>query len=102
MLRDSDSHVVCCVIESINEIEPEGIAMSKKLVSYLLRNISIFNEIQLPTILNYIELYDPKSEEEINETITILDKKFKSQSLSIVLAISKIYLKYGKIVPELM
>ena len=76
--------------------------MSKKLVSYLLRNISIFNEIQLPTILNYIELYDPKSEEEINETITILDKKFKSQSLSIVLAISKIYLKYGKIVPELM
>ena len=54
MLRDPDPHVVSCVIESINEIEPEGIAMSKKLTTYLLGNLSLFSEMQLPIILNYI------------------------------------------------
>ena len=65
MLRDPDPHVICCTIESINEIEPEGIAMSKKLTNYLMTNISVFNEKQLPVVLNYVELYDPKSDEEI-------------------------------------
>lgn len=63
MIRDNDANVVCCVLEAINEIEPEGIAMSKKLTHYLMKNIEMFGEYQLSTILNYVELYDPKSEE---------------------------------------
>lgn len=74
MLRDNDPHVVCCALEAINEIEPEGIAMSKKLSQYLLSSISNggYDDIQLSTILNYIELYDPKSEEEIMKTLAQL------------------------------
>jgi hypothetical protein len=36
--------------------------MSKKLATYLLDNLTNFNEYQLPTILKYYELYEPKSE----------------------------------------
>lgn len=102
MLRDSDPHVVCCAMEAINEIEPEGIAMSKKLVHYLLKNIESFEEMQLATILNYMELYDPKEEQEMMELLAKLDQRIRSQNLSLVLAICKIYLKYGKIEPKLM
>lgn len=73
--------------------------MSRKLAQYLLSNLSTFNEIQLPTILNYVELYDPKSDEEITFALNILDSKLRSPSLSVVLSVGKIYLKYGKIKP---
>lgn len=63
MLRDPDPHVVCSAIEAINEIEPEGIAMSKKLAHYLIKNLDNFNQMQLAQIVKYIELYDPKGEE---------------------------------------
>lgn len=61
LLRDNDSHVVCCAIEAINEIEPEGIAMSKKLTHYLVKNLDSYEEVQLAIVLKYVELYDPKS-----------------------------------------
>jgi hypothetical protein len=54
MIRDTDPYVVCTAIEAINEIEPDGIAMSKKLTHYLLTNINIFSDLQLPIILNYL------------------------------------------------
>jgi hypothetical protein len=37
--------------------------MSKKLTHYLIKNMEIFDEAQLSTILNYVELYDPKDEQ---------------------------------------
>jgi len=36
--------------------------MSKKLTHYLIKNLDNFAEMQLATIVNYIELYDPKGE----------------------------------------
>lgn len=53
--------------------------------------------MQLATILNYLELYDPKEESEIMEFLNKLDTKIRSQNLSLVLSITKIYLKYAKI-----
>lgn len=101
MIRESDSSLVCTAIEAINEIEEEGIVMSKKLAKYLLDNLNNFGDLQLPVILNYFELYDPKSEEEIVNILNTLQPKFKSSSASVALSISKIYLKMSKLKPDL-
>ena len=63
MIRDPDSGVICCALEAINEIEPEGLVMNKKLATYLIDNIENFNQYQLPVVLKYYELYEPKTEE---------------------------------------
>lgn len=54
MIRESDTSLVCTVLEAINEIEEEGIAMSKKLAFYLLNNIANYADLQLPVILQYV------------------------------------------------
>jgi hypothetical protein len=46
--------------------------MSKKLWTYLLSNISNLGDFQLPVVLQYLELYDPKNEEEILHILTTL------------------------------
>ena len=102
MLRDNDPHVICCALEAINEIEPEGIAMSKKLAQYLLGNMSGYDDIQLSIVLGYLELYDPKSEEEITQVLSQLETKIRSQNLALVLAITKIFLKYGTLHPKFL
>ncbi len=46
--------LVCTVLEAINEIEEEGIAMSKKLWTYLLSSLPNFGDFQLPVVLHYL------------------------------------------------
>jgi hypothetical protein len=54
MIRESDMSLVCTVLEAINEIEEEGIAMSKKLWTYLLSSLPNFGDFQLPVVLQYL------------------------------------------------
>jgi hypothetical protein len=46
--------------------------MSKKLAAYLLSTIDNFGDLQLPVILQYLELYDPKTDEEIINILSTL------------------------------
>lgn len=75
--------------------------MSKKLWTYLLSTINNLGDFQLPVILQYLELYDPKSDDEILLNLTTLEPKLKSSSPAVVLAISKIFLKMIKLKPEI-
>jgi hypothetical protein len=54
LLREDDSSVVCSALEAINEIEEEGLSMSKKLAFYLLGNLHRFNDFQLPVVVGYL------------------------------------------------
>lgn len=101
MIRENDMGLVCTVIEAINEIEEDGIAISKKLWNYLLTNVAAFGDFQLPVILQYLELYDPKTDEEIIHILSTLEPKLKTSSPSVALAISKIFLKMIKLKPTL-
>jgi hypothetical protein len=58
--------------------------------------------VQLPIVLNYIELYEPSTDEEIFHTLNTLDNKIKSPSLSVVSSLTKLYIKYGELRPGLM
>ena len=46
--------------------------MSRKLTFYLLGQIHRYSDLQLPVIAGYLELYDPKNDEEIIEILTAL------------------------------
>lgn len=69
--------------------------MNKKLAGYLLDNLDSFSEYQLPTVLRYYELYEPKSEEEVVQGMNVLYGRLHSSVLSVTLAIAKIYLRYA-------
>lgn len=54
LLREEDSTLVCTALEAINEVELEGISMSRKLAYYLLTNLHKFNDMQLPIVTGYL------------------------------------------------
>lgn len=76
--------------------------MSRKLAFYLIGNLHRFNDMQIPVIAGYLELYDPKSEQEVIEILTALEPRLKSSNSAAVLAISKVFFKAGKHFPTLM
>ena len=57
-------------MEAINEVEEEGISMSRKLTFYLLKNLHRYSDLQFPVVVSFIELYDPKNDEEIMKILT--------------------------------
>lgn len=65
ILREEDSSVVCTALEAIDEVEEEGISMSRKLTFYLLNNLHKYNDLQFPVVAGYLELYDPKNDQEV-------------------------------------
>jgi vesicle coat complex subunit len=96
LLREEDSSVVCTALEAINEVEEDGISMSRKLTFYLLSNLHRFSDLQFPVVAGYLELYDPKNDQEVMEILTALEPRLKSSNASTVLAISKVFVKLGK------
>ena len=74
--------------------------MNKKLAMYLIDNIDNFSQYQLPTILKYYELYEPKTEQEIVSSMNVLYGKLRTSVLSATLAITKIYLRYAELYPQ--
>lgn len=70
--------------------------MSRKLAFYLLGNLHRFSDFQLPVVAGYLQLYDPKNEQETIEILTALEPRLKSSNSAAVLAISKVFLKLAK------
>ena len=72
MLREEDASVVCTALGAIDEVEEEGISMSRKLTFYLLNNLHRFSDLQFPIVAEYLELYDAKNDQEVMEILTAL------------------------------
>lgn len=70
--------------------------MSRKLAFYLISNLHRFNDLQFPVVANYLELYEPKNDQEIIEILTALEPRLRSSNASAVLAVSKIFVKLGR------
>jgi hypothetical protein len=54
LLREEDSTLVCTALEAINEVEEEGISMSRKLAFYLVGNLHKYSDLQLPIVISYL------------------------------------------------
>ena len=67
MVRDSDAKVVANCLVVLNEImrEEGGVAINKKLITYLLNRIDEFNEWGQTIVLDLVPKYTPRSDEEV-------------------------------------
>ena len=70
--------------------------MSRKLAFYLLSNLHRYSDLQFPVVVSYLELYDPKNDQEVMDILTALEPRLKSSNASAVLAISKVFVKLGR------
>jgi AP-4 complex subunit beta-1 len=73
LLKDSDPQVVINSIVALNEIleEEGGIAVTRKLIIYLLNRIKEFNEWGLSIIIGLLARYDPKVDSEMLDILVI-------------------------------
>ena len=46
--------------------------MSKKLAFYLLNNLHRYSDLQFPVVVSYLELYDPKNDQEVMDILNAL------------------------------
>eukprot|EP00825_Cyclidium_porcatum_P015385 TRINITY_DN1867_c0_g1_i8.p1 TRINITY_DN1867_c0_g1~~TRINITY_DN1867_c0_g1_i8.p1 ORF type:complete len:310 (-),score=27.44 TRINITY_DN1867_c0_g1_i8:239-1168(-) len=93
MIRDQDSLVVINAIEALREILQDGggIAISGKMIIYLLNRMKDFNEWELTSIMQLVAQYKPKSNEELLDIMNVLDDKLKSSCVSTVLSVIEIF-----------
>lgn len=102
MINDNDPLVIINAIHALNEIlaEEGGIALSRKMVEYLLNRLREFNEWGQATILDQLAKYQPKEDNEMFNIMNILEEKLKLSCCAIVLAVIKIFMNFTKNKPN--
>lgn len=75
LLKDMDSQVVINAIIALNEIleEEGGIAITRKLIIYLLNRLKEFNEWGQSIIIGLLIRYEPKVDTEMVDILVILN-----------------------------
>eukprot|EP01017_Pseudomicrothorax_dubius_P016527 TRINITY_DN1875_c0_g2_i3.p1 TRINITY_DN1875_c0_g2~~TRINITY_DN1875_c0_g2_i3.p1 ORF type:complete len:803 (-),score=273.94 TRINITY_DN1875_c0_g2_i3:134-2542(-) len=96
LIKDPDNQVATNAIIALDEIlESEGgIAISQKMIVYLLNKIREFNEWGQTLILELVAKYKPKSENELFDILNLLEDRLKHATSCIVLGTIKIFLGY--------
>lgn len=100
MIKDKDPIVVTNTLNVLNEIlsKDGGIAISGKMVNYLLNIIQDFNEWGQNMILNLVAKYKPKDESQMFDILNTLEDKYflKHSCAAIVLATTKVFINFTK------
>ncbi len=73
LLKDLDAHVVINAIIALNEIleDEGGIAVTRKLIIYLLNRLKEFNEWGQSIIIGLLPRYEPKSDTEMVDILVL-------------------------------
>jgi len=103
LIKDTDTLVVVNSINALNEIlaSEGGIAISSKMVIYLLNRFKEFNEWGQATILELVSRYTPRSEQEMFDIMNIFEDRLKHASSTIVLGCVKAFLHFTEEYPGL-
>ena len=103
MIRDNDPFVLVNAIEALKEIlyNDGGIAISSKMVIYLLNRLKEFNEWGQVSVLGICSQYKPKTEQEMFDIMNLLDERLKQSCISIVLATIKVFMNYTNDHPKI-
>lgn len=96
MVRDSDAKVVANCLVVLNEImrEEGGVAINKKLITYLLNRISEFNEWGQTVVLDLVPKYTPRSNEEAFAFMNVLDGVLRTSNSAVALACTKCFVHF--------
>jgi AP-4 complex subunit beta-1 len=103
LLRDGDSQVVSNAILALNEIleDDGGISISRKLIIYLLNRFHEFNEWGQTLVLDMIQRYSPRDDNEMLDILNILEERLSKSSASVLLGCTKIFIHYTKHSPDI-
>ncbi|CAD8088753.1 unnamed protein product [Paramecium sonneborni] len=103
MISDNDPLVIINAIHALNEVlaQEGGMALSKKLVDYLLGRLKEFNEWGQATILDELSKYQPKDDTEMFNIMNLLEERLKHSCSAIVLAVIKVFMNFTKNKPQI-
>jgi AP-4 complex subunit beta-1 len=103
LVRDADAQVVVNAILALNEIlaADGGIALSSKLMLYLFNRLHEFPEWGQTVILELAVRYTPQSQDEMFDIMNLLEDRFRHANSAVVLATTKVFLKYTEHEPEI-
>jgi vesicle coat complex subunit len=96
MVRDADAKVVTNCLVVLNEImrEEGGVAINKKLITYLLNRISDFDEWGQTIVLDLVPKYTPRSDEEAFAFMNVLDSCLRTPNSGVALATAKAFVHF--------
>ena len=100
IIQDKDAQVIVNAIRSLNEIEENGIEVTKKMVYHLLNKVSEYTEWQLTEVVTLLLKYKPESNEEIFDIMNLLDDKLEISNASVVMALTNLFLHYTQNMPK--
>ncbi|CAD8082871.1 unnamed protein product [Paramecium sonneborni] len=103
MISDNDPLVIINAIHALNEIlaSEGGMALSKKMVDYLLGRLKEFNEWGQATILDELAKYSPKDDKEMFNIMNLLEERLKHSCSAIVLGVIKVFMNFTKNKPQI-
>lgn len=93
MIRDQDPIVIVQCLHALEEIlhAEGGITVNKRIASYLLKQLPLFNNWDLIAVFRYLKKYEPKTEEEALMFVNALDAYLTSNSIAVQLSAFELF-----------
>jgi AP-4 complex subunit beta-1 len=105
MIKDKDVQVSINSIRALNEIlennEPRGIEVTKKMIYYLLNRVPEYSEWQLCEVLEQLLKYTPESSAEVYDIMNLLDDRLQIANSAVVMAITNVFLQFTQNMPKI-
>lgn len=95
MIRDQDPIVVVQCLHALDEIlhAEGGLAVNKKIATYLLKQLPLFSNWDAIAVFGYLKKYEPKTEEEALMFVNALDPYLTSNSIAVQLSAFELFVQ---------
>lgn len=102
LLKDTDAQVVLNSIIALSEVleDEGGIVVTKKLAMYLINRLKDFNDWGQALVIELIGRYEPKSDGETVDILSLLEGILTYSNPGVLLAVVKVFLKHTKNSPN--
>jgi AP-4 complex subunit beta-1 len=102
-LKDPNKSVVACAIHALEEImyEEGGMAINSKIIAYLMNRFGDFDNFGKNTIVNLIQRYRPKNEDEMFNVMNLLEDNLRKSNVSLTISIISVFIHFTSALPNI-
>jgi len=102
-LKDPNKSVVCCAIHALEEImyEEGGMAINSKIIAYLMNRFGDFDNFGKNTIVNLLQRYKPRNEEEMFHVMNLLEDNLRKSNVSLTISIFAVFINFTSNTPNI-
>lgn len=95
-LKDPNKSVVACAIHALEEImyEEGGMAINSKIIAYLMNRFNDFDNFGKNTIVNLLQKYKPKNEEEMFNIMNLLEDNLRKSNVSLAISVFSVFINF--------